>query len=96
VAVRDNNTKNTKNITGVGIMVKSRCMLAFLIINWMIKCNRANVASEKIFAKVRGRLYNANMCLTLSTGGGSRRHGLSLPAVLSLSEGATAHGVVIN
>ena len=59
MAVRDNNTKNTRNITGVGI--KSRCMLAFSIINWMIKCNRASVASEKIFAAVRGSLYNANM-----------------------------------
>jgi len=52
VAVRDN---NTKNITGLGKVTLHAC-----IFNWMIKCNRASVASEKIFGKVRARLYNAN------------------------------------
>ena len=48
--------KIQENITGVGRVTLHAC-----IFNWMIKCNRA---SEKIFGKVRARLYNANMCLT--------------------------------
>ena len=58
MAVRDN---NTKNITGVGKVTLHAC-----IFNWMIKCNRASVASEKILGKVTVRLglCNANMCLT--------------------------------
>jgi len=59
VTVRDNNTKNIKKYNGGWYS-----FVAWLHFNWVIKCNRPRVASDKIFAKVRGRLYNANMCLT--------------------------------
>jgi len=44
-------TPKIKNINEVG---KAHCMLAFS--KWTIKHNRANVASEKIFLKMIGRL----------------------------------------
>jgi len=46
-------------MTGVDKIMLHTCMS-----NWGIKCNYASIASEKVFEKMGGRLYNANMCLS--------------------------------